>query len=43
MNGEILKSYAEKNVWIEILAVKNNDKIKMEDAESIRLQCRRNI
>ena len=43
MNGEILKSYSEKNVWIEILSVKNNDKIKMEDAESIRLQCRRNI
>ena len=39
----MLKGYAEKNVWIEIISVDCNDKIKIEDTASIKHHCLHNI
>ena len=43
INGQMLKGYAEKNVWIEIISVDGNDKIKIEDIASIKHHCLHNI
>ena len=43
INGQMLKGYAEKNVWIEIISVDGNDKIKIEDTASIKHHCLHNI
>jgi hypothetical protein len=43
INGQMLKGYAEKNVWIEIISVDGNDKIKIEDTASIKHHCIHNI
>ena len=43
MNGEVLRSYAATNVWIEAIHLGNNRKVKADCIESIKLDCQRNI
>ena len=43
MNGEILRSYAANNVWIEAIHLTGNKKVKADSIESIKLDCQRNI